>query len=111
MWLASHEKTHAKRVFKFCFQADRLRTLRREVILLRLLKENLGDRRDIAQVIDWEFEHPPYFFEMEHTESGDLVEWARRQGGIDKVSLETRLEIVAQTADALAAAHRVQDSS
>ena len=105
VWLASHEKTHARRVFKFCFEADRLRSLKREVVLLRLLKEHLGERDDIAQVIDWEFDHPPYFLEMEHTEAGDLVEWARQQGGIGKVALETRLEIVAKMAVALDAAH------
>jgi class 3 adenylate cyclase/formylglycine-generating enzyme required for sulfatase activity/dienelactone hydrolase len=105
VWLAAHEGTHARRVFKFCFQPDSLRSLKREVALLRLLKESLGERPDIAQVIDWQFERPPYFLEMEHTGAGDLVEWARQQGGIDKVELETRLDIVAQVADALAAAH------
>jgi serine/threonine-protein kinase len=105
VWLAEHDGTHARRVFKFCFQADSLRSLKREVVLLRLLKEHLGERPDIAQLIDWQFERPPYFLETEHSEAGSLVEWGRRQGGIDKVPLETRLDIVAQIADALAAAH------
>jgi serine/threonine-protein kinase len=105
VWLAIHEGTSAKRVFKFCFQADSLRGLKREVALLRLLKESLGSRPDIAQVIDWEFDQPPYFIETEHSEAGDLVAWGRQQGGIDKVSLETRVDVVAQIADALAAAH------
>jgi serine/threonine protein kinase/formylglycine-generating enzyme required for sulfatase activity/dienelactone hydrolase len=105
VWLAVHEGTQAKRVFKFCFQADSLRGLKREVALLRLLKGSLGGRPDIAQVIDWEFDQPPYFLETEHSESGDLVAWGKQQGGIDKVPLETRVEVVAQIADALAAAH------
>lgn len=106
VWLASHEGTHAKRVFKFCFQADSLRSLKREVVLLRLLKESLGERSDIAQVIDWEFDRPPYYLETEHSEAGDLVDWSRAKGGIDKVPIETRVELAAQIADALAAAHR-----
>ncbi|MBW1687773.1 MAG: protein kinase, partial [Deltaproteobacteria bacterium] len=106
VWLAQHESTHAHRVFKFCFQAESLRSLKREVVLLRLLKESLGERPDIAQVIDWEFERPPYFFETEHSEAGNLVEWTRRKGGIEEVPLATRLDIVSQIADALAAAHR-----
>ena len=73
--------------------------------LLRLLKESLGGRPDIAQVIDWEFDQPPYFIETEHSEAGDLVDWGRKQGGIGKVPLETRIDVVAQIADALAAAH------
>jgi class 3 adenylate cyclase/predicted esterase len=105
VWLAHHEGTHAKRVFKFCFQADSLRSLKREVVLLRLLKESLGERPDIAQVIDWEFEHPPYFLETEHSEAGDLVAWAKSRGGVGKLSMETRIDLTAQIADALAAAH------
>jgi len=105
VWLARHEGTGAKRVFKFCFQADSLRSLKREVVLLRLLKESLGERPDIAQVIDWEFDQPPYFLETEHSEAGDLVAWGKAQGGIDKVPLETRIDLVAQIGDALAAAH------
>jgi serine/threonine protein kinase/class 3 adenylate cyclase/formylglycine-generating enzyme required for sulfatase activity/dienelactone hydrolase len=105
VWLAEHEGTRRRRVFKFCFQADSLRSLKREVALLRILKESLGDRPDIAQVLDWEFDRPPYFLETEHSESGDLVDWARSRGGLDKVPLDTRLDIVAQIADALTAAH------
>jgi serine/threonine protein kinase/class 3 adenylate cyclase len=105
VWLAEHESIHGRRVFKFCFQADSLRSLKREVALLRILKESLGERSDIAQVIDWQFDHPPYFLETEHSESGDLVGWSREQGGIDKVPLDTRLDIAAQIADALTAAH------
>src|SRR5439155_924024 len=56
VWLARHIKSKAERVFKFCFDAERLRALKREVVLFRLLKEALGDRRDIARVIDWQFD-------------------------------------------------------
>ena len=106
VWLAQHASTHAHRVFKFCFQAESLRSLKREVVLLRLLKESLGERPDIAKVIDWQFDEPPYYFETEHSEAGNLVDWSRRQGGIEKVPLATRLDIVARIADALQAAHR-----
>jgi serine/threonine protein kinase len=105
VWRASHEKTHARRVFKFCYEADRLRSLKREVVVLQLLREQLGSRADIAQILDWRFDEAPFYIEMEHTEAGDLAAWAVERGGIQKVSLETRLEIVAQAADALAAAH------
>ena len=105
VWLATHEKTHAKRVFKFCFEAERVRGLRREVVLLRLLRERLGERQDIAQVLDWEFDRPPFFIETAYTEAGDLLQWAKERGGIGAVPIETRLDIVAQAARALAAAH------
>ncbi len=105
-WLAVHESGE-KRVFKFCFEASRLRALKREVTLFRLLKEALGHRHDIARVLDWNFDAAPYFLESEHTEGGDLTAWAEEQGGLDAVPLATRVELVAQVADALAAAHSV----
>ncbi len=107
VWLAEHRKTRDRRVFKFCFDADRLRTLQREITIFRLLKEELGDRHDIVRILDWSFEHIPYFIESEYTTGGNLVEWAQHQGGLARIPLETRLELVAQTAEALAAAHSV----
>ncbi len=107
VWLAVHSKTHAKRVFKFCFEPERVRGLKREVVLFRLLKETLGNRDDIAQILDWDFDHSPYFIEAEYTEGGDLQAWAAAKGGLDQIPLRTRLELVAQTAVALGAAHSV----
>src|SRR5205085_12205521 len=36
VWLARHEKLKERRVFKFCFHAERVRSLKREVTLFRL---------------------------------------------------------------------------
>jgi WD40 repeat protein/class 3 adenylate cyclase/tRNA A-37 threonylcarbamoyl transferase component Bud32 len=107
VWLAVHAKTKAKRVFKFCFEPERVRGLKREVVLFRLLKETLGNREDIAQILDWDFEHPPYFIESEYTEGGDLQDWSEAKGGLAQIPLATRLELVAQVAVALGAAHSV----
>lgn len=107
VWLAEHSKTRSLRVFKFCFEPERLRGLKREVVLFRLLKEALGDRRDIGRIIDYQFDEPPYFIETEHVPAGNLLAWAERQGGIASVPLQTRLQIVIGIADALAAAHSV----
>jgi serine/threonine protein kinase/formylglycine-generating enzyme required for sulfatase activity len=97
--------TQSQHVSKFCFQADRVQGLKREVVLLRLLKESLGDRKDIARVVNWELEHQPYYIESEYTEGGDLKTWARNRGGLERVPLEDRLELMAQAAEALQAAH------
>ncbi|MFH0793640.1 MAG: protein kinase, partial [bacterium] len=107
VWLAKHAKTRDIRIFKFCFTAKRLRSLKRELTLFRLMKEVLGERPDIAKLYDVQLEEPPFFLEMEYTAGGDLADWSKRQGGIDKVPLKTRLELVAQVAEALAAAHSV----
>ena len=106
VWLARH-KSGDPRVFKFCFEAARLRALKREVTLFRLLKEALGHRDDIARILDWNFDDPPYFIESEYTEGGNLVDWAAAQGGIAEVPMAVRLELIAEVAEALAAAHSV----
>ncbi|MEM9593326.1 MAG: protein kinase [Acidobacteriota bacterium] len=106
VWLSRHPSDQ-RRVFKFCFDADRLRGLKREVTLFHLLKEALGHRDDIARILDWHFEDAPYFVESEYTEGGNLVDWVEEQGGFDAVPLESRLERVVEVAEALAAAHSV----
>lgn len=107
VWLAQHEKTGDGRVFKFCYDAVSLRSLQREITLLRLLKEKLGQRQDMVRVLDWEFDSPPYFIELEHCTGGSLLDWAEQMGGLDSIPIATRLDIVAQVAEALAAAHSV----
>ncbi len=106
-WLAHHEKSGDLRVFKFCYDSLSLRTLQREITLFRLLKGKLGDRDDIIRIIDWSFDEPPYSVESEYSEGGDVIDWAEKQGGLAEVPLAVRLEIVAQVATALAAAHSV----
>jgi serine/threonine protein kinase len=107
VWLAAHAKTGERRVFKFCYEAEKLRALQREITLFRLLKETLGDRDDIARILDWSFDEAPYFIESAYTAGGSLIDWAADQGGLGAVALDTRLEIAAQVATALAAAHSV----
>jgi len=107
VWLAVHEKSGEKRMFKFCYQADRLRALQHEVTLFRLLREALGHRDDIARILDWNFDEAPYFLESDYSAAGSLVDWAAGEGGLARIPLELRLELIAQVADALAAAHSV----
>ncbi|HEX2568846.1 MAG TPA: protein kinase [Polyangia bacterium] len=106
-WLGEHHVTGERRVFKFCFEVERRRALEREVTLFRLLKEALGGRDDIARILDWDFEAAPYFLESEYSEGGTLVDWAERAGGLVAVPLALRLELGAEVAEALAAAHSV----
>ena len=88
VWLARHAKIRSLRVFKFCYDAEHLRALKREVALFRVLKESLGDRPDIGRVLDWRFDEVPYFVEMDYSPAGNLADWAAAQGGIGKVPLE-----------------------
>ncbi len=107
VWLARHQRTRGHRVFKFCFDPDRLRSLKRELTLFRLLRDVLGDRPDIARLYEVNFESPPFYLESEYAPLGDLRQWAQEQGGIQVVPMELRLELVRQVAQAVAAAHSV----
>jgi DNA-binding winged helix-turn-helix (wHTH) protein/class 3 adenylate cyclase/tetratricopeptide (TPR) repeat protein len=106
-WLAEHEKTHEKRVYKFAFDDGALVALKREITLYRLLHDTLGERPDFVRLLDWNLEEAPCFTEAEHVEGGNLVGWSDGQGGIARVPLATRIELAAQIADTLAAAHAV----
>jgi tetratricopeptide (TPR) repeat protein/tRNA A-37 threonylcarbamoyl transferase component Bud32 len=104
VWLGRHETLKERRVFKFCFHADRVRSLKREVTFFRLLKER-GNHPNIVGVQDVFFDEAPFYIMMDYAAGEDLGKWAAQQGGLEKVPLESRLEIVAQLADALQAAH------
>lgn len=106
VWLAVHP-TGERRVFKFCFDVSKVRALKREVTLLRFLRELLGHRPDIGRLLDWDFDNAPFFLEAEFSEGGNLEQWAATQGGIANVATAVRYRLAAEIADALAVAHSV----
>ena len=105
VWLARNRHTSEQRVFKFCFDAVRLRSFKRELLLFRIIREALGPRRDIVTLYEVQLEAPPFFLESEYCPGGTLRAWleARQQEG--GVPLERRLKLIADIARALAAAH------
>jgi len=105
VWLAEHRKLGELRVFKFAPDGAGLAQLKREVTVYRLLRETLGPRDDLVSVLDWNFDEAPYFVELAHCSQGNLADWLQAQGGAAEVPLATRVELIAQAADALAAAH------
>ncbi len=104
-WLGEHAKTHERRVFKFAESGTGVAALRREITLFRLLRDGLGARDDLVRILDWNLEEAPCFVETEWSAEGNLADWAARQGGAETLPLALRLDLVAQIAEALAAAH------
>jgi serine/threonine protein kinase len=84
---------------------ERVRFLKRELTLFRVLKERVGDHPNIVRLHDVYLDQPPFYVEMDYVEGSDLRSWCEAEGGVENVPLETRLEIVAQAADGLQAAH------
>jgi len=105
VWLGQHQTMKERRVFKFCFRADRVRSLKREMTLFRLIKERIGEHPHIVALREVYFDQPPFYVEMDYVAGHDMRKWCEEQGGVERVPLEVRLEIVAQVADALQAAH------
>ncbi len=103
-WLGRHEKLKDRRVFKFCFRAERVRSLKREVTLFRVLKEHVGDHPNIVGIQEVFFDAPPFYIVMDYAEALDLRAWCEQER-FETISVATRLAIVAQVADALEAAH------
>lgn len=104
VWLAEHAKTHERRVYKFAFDDARLRALKREATLARVLQESLDDRSHFVDLIDWNFENAPFFLECEYG-GQSLLEWA--DTGLSSSTVDERVALFLQIADAVAAAHGV----
>jgi len=107
VWVGEQVKLRQQRAFKFCFDDERLRALKREVTLVRLLRTTLGEREDIVRFHDLKLDAPPFYLESDLAPHGNLLQWAEKQGGLAKIPLTQRLALVARTAIALAAAHSI----
>lgn len=106
VWRGRHDKTGETRVFKFADAPDRLRALKREAALSRLLLQALGTDGPFVQLLEWNFADAPYF--LEYRDAGlSLRDWAIAAGGLGAVAIEQRLDIAVRSARALAAVHGV----
>src|SRR5262249_29736892 len=90
VWLGVHRKLKEKRVFKFCFRADRVRALKREVTLFRVLKDRVGAHPHIVPVEDVFFDNPPFYIAMKWIPGRDLRAWCAAQGGVASIPIGTR---------------------
>ncbi len=107
VWLAEQPKSGEQRVLKFASDAGGLLALKREITLCRLLREAVGPAARAVRMIDWNLETEPFFTESEHVPGGSFVHWAAMSGGLAQVPITVRFELLAQAAEALAAAHSV----
>jgi DNA-binding winged helix-turn-helix (wHTH) protein len=102
VWLAEHPKTHETRVYKFTTEGGRLRSLKREVTLLRVLQEGGADPSTFVELLDWNFETVPYFIECRYG-GESLASWATRH--LAPLDGPARVALFVQIAQAVATAH------
>ncbi|MDB6151586.1 MAG: Serine/threonine protein kinase [Chthoniobacteraceae bacterium] len=106
VWLGIHDQLDERRVFKFCDTEEKARTLKREMTLFRMLKERVGRNPHFVQLHEVSLEEAPWYLMMDCVDARELEVWCRDQsGGLAELPLEARIEIVAQVAEALQAAH------
>lgn len=104
VWLARHGKTDEQRVFKFADAPDRLRALKREAALSRVVFAGLGVEAPLPALLEWNFDAPPYFLEYAYG-GQDLIAWANDAGGLANISFDKRLEVATRIARAVADVH------
>lgn len=104
VWLACHSKTEELRVFKLADAPDRLRSLKREAALSRVLHAGLGSNAPLPALLEWNFDTTPYFLEYAYA-GEDLTTWADGAGGLTAIPMETRLRVAASIAQAVADVH------
>ena len=106
VWRVRHAKTGEARVMKFAADPRRLRALKREVAIGRVLRQSFGERADFVPILDWNFSTAPFF--IESADGGpDLPAWAAERGGLATLPLAERVALLAAVAHTLAAAHGV----
>lgn len=104
VWLARHAKTGEQRVFKFADAPDRLRALKREAALARILFAGLGKAAPLPALLEWNFDASPYFLEYAYG-GRDLLAWASEAGGLPAIALEERLQVAERICRAVADIH------
>lgn len=104
VWLAEQSKTREVRVYKFGLLGEALRALKREATLMRLLQESFEDTYGFVELIDWNFEQPPFFLECQYG-GQNLQDWCTEH--LSNLDRPQRLELFLQIARAVARAHSV----
>ena len=102
VWLG--QKDDEQRVFKFANDGVRLRALQREATLFRVFRKAFGDTPSWGiKMFRWGFEEEPFYTESEFG-GVDLLRWSISKEFLE-MSLGERVQLAAQIADAVAAAH------
>jgi len=104
VWLARQSKTGEQRVFKFADAPDRLRALKREAALSRVVFAGLGSAAPLPALLEWNFDSSPYFLEYAYG-GPDLIAWAEQSGGLAAIPLERRLAVAGRICRAVADVH------
>ena len=108
VWAAVDTMVKEKKMFKFCFRKDWAHALKEAEPALLLVKKKLSQNRNVLAIQGTSLDQPPYFVQCELFEGKDLHAWCHERGGVGAVQFSSRLELVAQAASGLQAAHEAK---
>ena len=107
IWLGRHRKTGDLQAFRIVSSPDHLPRMRNQLAVVRHLRSSLRGPEIAPRALASHLDDAPYYLESEYVESETLAAWAEAVGDLAAVPLVRRLEIVAQLAELVAAAHGV----
>ena len=109
VWVASRDGAAdaERRIYKFARSEQELGVLKREITLNRVLAESQNGANGFVPMLGWNLNAAPYFAELQYQPLGALPDWLEKRGGLASLPLAQRLDIVAQCAVAISAAHAV----
>lgn len=105
VWHVRREGEPAPKAMRICCSEKQLRSLKREVSLLRVIGRKLDRRADVLMVEQWQLANPPYYMTMPLARGGNVADWARALVAEPALAMEQRRTLSAQIASALAAVH------
>lgn len=103
VWLA-RDKSGQRRVYKFAMDPEGAAAIQSEALQSALIRQTVGERADIARVLDMDFGQIPSFLEYEY-EGENLEQWAATH--LPLLSVNERITLFLQVAEAVSALHRV----
>ncbi len=107
-WRIVQPRAGDLRVMKFAAHGEQLANLKREVTIFRILREATGGHDGYVRILDWNFEHAPYWIESTYSGS-NLTDWAESPTPdgprLSLIAREQRIGLLLQVIDATAAAH------
>jgi DNA-binding winged helix-turn-helix (wHTH) protein len=107
-WRVAQTRTGERRVMKFAANGEQLANLKREVTIFRILRESTPSHEGYVQILDWNFEHTPFWIESVYS-GPNLVDWAEFgvPGGprLAQIPRGKRIDLLLAIIDATAAAH------
>lgn len=107
VWLGRHSGSGERRVFKFALNASGLTSIKREITLFRLLRGALPEPLPVVRLLDWNIEDTPSFLEIEHHPLGSLRDWVAQRGGLSRMPMAERLNLISELANAVSTIHSV----